>query len=391
MSRLRICLLTHYYPPEVGAPQMRLASLARGLSEQGHHVTVHTGFPNYPRGRVIAPYRNRLVRHELIDGIRVVRSVVLPTENRGFARRLLNHTAFAAGAVALQALAGRQDVVVAESPPLFLAAAAPPYARRAGARLVLHVADLWPESAVAVGALGASPLVGAAQRLARWCYRHADAIAVPTVGMVRRLEADPAAAGGVHRVVPHVDETRFAGAPPAARSGPLEVLYAGTVGLAHGIRTLLDAAELLGPAAASDATRRGLENVRFLGTVTPAAVADLYEHAEAGLVLLRDDPLFADALPTKLLECMAAARPAVVSAPGEAAELVRAAGAGVAVAPEDPRALAAALAGLRRRRGELAGMGARGRRLVLERFGRRRTLESWERVLAATRSRHGGT
>ena len=76
---MRALFLTHYFPPEVGAPQTRIAALARGLRERGDDVTVHTGFPNYPEGRILAPYRNRpLQRETLEDGTRVVRSAVEP-------------------------------------------------------------------------------------------------------------------------------------------------------------------------------------------------------------------------------------------------------------------------------------------------------------------------
>ena len=97
---MRVTILTHYYRPEVGAPQARLSELAARLAARGVEVTVHTGFPNYPDGRVKAPYRNRPWLEERDGGVRVVRSLVYPAANAGFARRLANHLAFAASAVA---------------------------------------------------------------------------------------------------------------------------------------------------------------------------------------------------------------------------------------------------------------------------------------------------
>src|SRR3954451_17355612 len=126
---VRAVFLTHYYPPEAGAPQLRIAALAGGLAGHGWDVCVHTGFPHYPVGRVLAPYRNRpLLRERGPGGEAIVRSAIYPTANRGFARRLLNHASLAASALATAPASGAADVVVAESPPLFTAAAGAVYA-----------------------------------------------------------------------------------------------------------------------------------------------------------------------------------------------------------------------------------------------------------------------
>ncbi|MGH2844683.1 MAG: glycosyltransferase, partial [Thermoleophilaceae bacterium] len=176
-------ILTHYYPPEVGAPQARLSTLARLLAERGVEVTVHTGFPHYPDGRIKPPHRNRPWAEERGGPVRVVRSLVYPAPNRGFAKRLANHLSFAASSVATSPRAGPADVVIAETPPLLVAAAGVAYARLKRAALVLNVSDRWPASAVELGALRDRRAIELAERLERWCYRNARAIAVPTAGL----------------------------------------------------------------------------------------------------------------------------------------------------------------------------------------------------------------
>ena len=148
---MRVVFLTHYFPPEKGAAQTRLAALAGGLQAAGLDVTVHTGFPHYPDGAVKDPYRNRAWLREP-GPVPVLRSAVCPVANRGIARRLLDHTGFAASALATAPLAGPADVVVVESPPLFTAAAGVLYARAKRAALVMNVADRWPATAVAASA-----------------------------------------------------------------------------------------------------------------------------------------------------------------------------------------------------------------------------------------------
>jgi hypothetical protein len=167
---MRVTLLTHYYPPEVGAPQARLSALARGLSRRGVEVTVHTGFPHYPDGVIQPPYRNRPWMVEEGSGVRVVRSVVYPAPNRGFGRRIANHAFFALSAVATARASGPTDAVIVETPPLLLAGSAIAYARAKGAALVVNVSDMWPDSAVALGTLRRPRLVSSARRLEHACY-----------------------------------------------------------------------------------------------------------------------------------------------------------------------------------------------------------------------------
>ncbi len=128
-SPLRVIFLTHYFPPEVGAPQSRLFELAGRLVASGHTVTVVTGFPNYPTGVVPADYRGRRIMEERLDGVRVLRTPVYATPNKGFVRRILNHLSFAFSSLFAAGRAGRADVIFVESPPLFIGLAALAYTR----------------------------------------------------------------------------------------------------------------------------------------------------------------------------------------------------------------------------------------------------------------------
>jgi colanic acid biosynthesis glycosyl transferase WcaI len=399
---VRVLFLTHYYPPELGAAPARIAALASGLAERGVQVIVHTGFPHYPSGAIPPPYRNRPVTSRREGPVQVVRSLVYPAPNRGFARRLADHTVFAAWALAASSAAGPLDVVVAESPPLFTAAAGIAYARLKRAALALNVSDLWPLSAVELGVLSAGgPPARAAEWLARLCYRDARLITAPTERIVATLRegVGSGSAAKVVHVPPAVDLERFASvAPLAPRSGapvPLRVLYAGTLGLAQGLDTLIEAAELAGPAVVElliagegpEGERlralvhaRGLDHVRLLGAVPAQEIPALYGSVDAGVVPLRDLPLFAGALPTKLFEVLAAGRPAILAAHGEAAQLLRDADAGVVVAPEDPSALADAFHRLHASPAEALLMGARGR-LYARRYDRPAVVGQWLELL----------
>src|SRR3954452_13678253 len=395
---MKVTLLTHYYPPEVGAPQARLTALARGLSRRGVEVTVHTGFPHYPDGVIPPPYRNRPWSTEDEGGVRVVRSAVYPAPNRGFGRRIVNHVSFALSALATSPASGPADAVIVETPPLLLAGSSITYARAKRAALVVNVSDMWPDSAVALGTLRRPRLVSAARSLEHACYRSAAAIVCPTRGIEAALGELDEASGKVHRIPPGVDPELFP-ASPQPRNGNFKVLYAGTVGMSQGVGTLMDAAEMLGEdaeieiviagdgAEGPELRRRlaegGLPNVRMLGRIPHERIPELYAEADAAVVLLRDRPLCEGALPTKMFEAMSAARPLVLSAAGEAATLVEEASCGVVVPPERPRELAAALSELARDRKRADRLGAAGRQAVLEAYSRERAVDRWYGLLSS--------
>lgn len=408
MRAVRAILLTQYFPPEVGAPQARIAALARGLAASGVETTVHTCFPHYPAGRIQPPYRNRPLATELSGDVRILRSAVYPAANRGFTRRLAGHLSFAASALATAPRAGPADVVVVETPPLFLAGAAIAYARAKRAALVVNVADLWPDSAIELGALDSPVAIGAARALERGAYRAAAAIACPTEGILAALARRPESAGKGVLLRPAVDLERFdPSASAEERNGagrlspPLRALYAGTIGMAHGLGTLLDAAEILAaepaggrldvtiagdgaeaPELRARLARHGPASVRMLGAVPSERIPSLYAGCDVAVVMLRDRPIFHGALPTKMLEAMAAGRPVVLAADGEAARLIERSEAGIVVPPEDPAALAAAFQSLAADPERRARLGAAGRRAVESEFGRTAWIERWRTLLA---------
>jgi glycosyltransferase involved in cell wall biosynthesis len=396
---MRLLFVTHYFHPEVGAPQTRILETARRLRARGHAVTVLTGMPHYPDGVVPDDYRRRLLVREDLDWISVVRTAGLAAPNRGFARRLADHATYAVTGVLASPLAGRAgaDAIIGETPPLFTAAAAVLIARARRTPLVLNVADLWPESAVQLGALENRAAIRAAEALERYAYRHAAMITVPTPGMRRTLLARGEPPEKVRHLPNAVDVERFP-VSPADTSTVLRVVYCGTVGMAQGVGTLIEAIRRLRgrggqielviagdgaerPALEALARSGGHDGVRFEGRIPRERVPGLLASADVTVLSLRDVPLFEDALPTKLLEYMAAGRPVVAAAAGEAAEVVAAAGAGLACRPEDPDDLARALETVAQDPEQRRAMGANGRRFVEERFSRAAFVERLEALV----------
>jgi hypothetical protein len=397
---MRVLFLSHYFPPEIGAAPARIAELAGALARRGAQVAVHTGHPHYPAGGIAPGYRNRLLSSEDHGAVRVLRSLVYPAANTGFSRRVLDHSVFAASSIATCPSSGPVDVLIAETPPLFTALAGVLYARVKRAALILNVSDLWPESAIELGALSNPAAIALSESLARYCYRHAAAITAPTEGIVRALSAMPQAAGKVRHIPPAVDLERFGqtGSVTPSSERPLRVLYAGTLGIAQSLHSAVTAAAIAGPeivelqiAGAGPEAQRlqsmvsemRLTNVRFHGAIASSGVPDLYGQVDAGLVCLRDLALFEGALPSKLFEVLAAGRAVVLAARGESARMIEEQGSGIALAPQDPHALAGAFRRLQADPLLTARMGERARSAAAP-YSRVHAVTRWSELIQQT-------
>lgn len=396
---MRTLVVTHYFPPEIGAPQARLSEMARVWAEGGDEVTVLTGMPNHPTGVVPPAYRGAVRRVEHVDGYRVVRTWLYATPNEGVARKTLGHLSFMVSAVLLGAgHVGRPDVAVVSSPTFFSIGAAWLIARLTRARLVVEIRDLWPAIFVELGVLTDRRLIRALEVLELAAYRAADEVVVVSEGFREDLIRRGVPARKVHTIRNGVDLERFRPTDPdtdtaATRArlgaGPDDVLvlYAGAHGLSHGLTSVADAAARLERegrrvrfafvgegAAKADLERHvaalGLTNVTLLPGVPRDEVPALLAAADICLVPLRDVPLFSTFIPSKIFEYLGAGKAVVGAVRGEAATILREAGA-VVVEPEDPDALAAAVAELADDPARRARMGAAGRAYVEARYDRR--------------------
>lgn len=387
---MRILYVSHYFPPEMGAPAGRVAGLARQWTAAGQEVHVLTGFPHHPTGIVPREYRAALRRgycRETFAGATVHRTWIYPAANKGKVRRSLNYLSFMlSAAVSGSVRVPRPDVVVATSPQLLCAAAGDLLARRFRAPLVMEVRDLWPESLVAVGVSGRrSPLVRNLERLARALYRGASHLVTITAAQREAIVRCGIAPERVS-VIPNGVDGAFLKEWPERGEGPFTVTYIGTLGMAHKLETLLEAAErlrdepgirfrIVGEGARREALEasakaRGLTQVEFVGQQPREEVPRWIAESDVCLVLLRRTPVFLTVVPSKMLEIMAVGRPMVLGVEGEARALLERAGAGIAIPPEDAGELAAAILRLRADAELRQRLGASGRAFVQQEYRR---------------------
>jgi len=364
---MRILFLSENFPPETNAAATRVYERACYWVEAGHDVTVMTCAPNFPEGRLFPGYRNRWRQIDTMSGIRVVRVKSFITPNEGIVLRTLDFLSFMVTAYVAALFEKRPDVVAATSPQFFAAVGG--WAVAASRRLpfVFELGDLWPASIIAVGAMKDNLLLRLMERLELFLYRRAAAIVALTGAFKRNLVSRGISADKIAVVLNGVDLPRYAPTPKDAKlaaqyglENSFTVGYVGTHGMAHGLDNVLSAAErlkndsrvrfmLAGPGAArdgliADARKRGLDNVVFVPPQPKSRMPAVWSLCHVALIHLRDDPVFAEVIPSKIFEAMAMGLPLLVAVPrGEATGIVEADGAGIVVAPENPAALADAV------------------------------------------------
>ena len=421
--RVKILYVSQYFPPEMGAPAARAAELAQHWAQSGHEVSVLTGFPNHPTGVVPAEWRgrlNRLTYHERISlnspaqpatgRIDVFRTWLWPLPNRKAHERMRNYASFCVSAALRGLFIPRPDVVIASSPQLLVGLSGWWISFARQLPFVFEVRDLWPESLTAVG-IGDenSTLHHALAAIAKFLYQRSNRIVVVTPAFKEhliRLWRVPAEKISV--VENGVETDLFAPAPPAANhalrqelaaEGKFLVCYIGTMGMAHGLETLLDAAYqlqqqnanvhflLVGEGAEKEriktlAQSRGLSNLRFLDQQPREKIPAFISASDACLVLLKKTDVFKTVIPTKMLEFMSCARPVILGVDGQARQIVEQAEAGIVIEPENACALVSAIQQLSANLELGTTLGQKGREYILQNFSRAHTAEKYIEVLA---------
>ena len=402
---MKILYVSQYFPPEMGAPAARAAELARHWVNDGNDVTVLTGFPNHPTGVVPPEYKKqfrRLVTREVWNGIRLVRTWLLPFPNRKPYERMLNYSSFCLSSALTGLFIRKPDVLIATSPQLLVALSGWWLGALRRVPFVFEVRDLWPESLAAVGVgEGSSPLNWVLGKIAGFLYKRSDHIVVVTKAFKTFLiENWKVPAEKISVVENGVETELFSPQPDAAAKkrelgleGKFLVCYVGTMGLAHGLETLIQAAEVLwkvnpqvqfllvGEGADKErieslARERGLANMTFLGQQPRETIPRFISASDACLVMLKKTDLFKTVIPTKMLEFMSCERPVILAVDGQAREIMEAGNAGIFVEPESAEQLVEAVQRLASDPGSRERLGRNGREHIVKHFSRQQT--AWD-------------
>jgi glycosyltransferase involved in cell wall biosynthesis len=359
---MRILYLTQWFEPEPNI--IKGLAFVHALQAAGHEVTVVTGFPNYPTGRIYPGYRLRWVQHEDIGGVRVTRLPLYPSHDTSTVRRSLTFLSFFVSLLAYCLLrAGRYDLAYVYHPPITVgfAAALAGCVRRLP--FVLDVQDLWPDTVSTTGLNGAALLARPLGWVCLFVYRRSALVIAQSAGMRGALAARgvPEAKLSTVRNWAASEEPAAPAPREAGADGRFTIVYAGNFGRAQGLATVIEAAailarkrqdieiRLIGDGVEDEELRaraRDVPGVSIETRVPAAEIEAILAGCDALLLHLRDEPLFRITIPSKTQAYLAAGRPIVAGVGGEAAALLRDARAALVVPPCDPVALSEAIAGM---------------------------------------------
>ncbi|WP_136514308.1 glycosyltransferase family 4 protein [Geomonas edaphica] len=359
---MRILILSQWFDPE---PTFKGMVFARELVRLGHDVEVLTGFPNYPGGKLYPGYRVRLLQRETVDGVSIIRVPLYPSHDGSAVRRIMNYLSFALSAAILGPfLVRRADVAYVYHPPATVAL--PAMALRLFRRIpfLYDVQDLWPDTLSATGMVNSRRILTCVDLFCRLTYRMASKVVVLSPGFRRMLLERGVPTGKLAMIYNWCDEAQIvstaAGDEAPELNGRFNVIFAGTMGKAQALDAVLEAAQLLKQRQPKvqfvlvgggiqvehlerEKKRMGLGNVLFLPRRPVSEIGSLLSRADALLVHLKDDPLFAITLPSKTQAYLAIGRPIIMAVRGDAADLVERAGAGIPCLPGNAQSIAEAV------------------------------------------------
>jgi glycosyltransferase involved in cell wall biosynthesis len=401
---MKILMLTQYFYPEVGATQTRIYEFARNLINHGHEVTVITEVPNHPIGIIHEQYQGRLFILEELDGIRIIRVWVWARQKKSFLNRILFYLSymvmsFFAGLY----FKGKYNIIFATSPPLFVGVSGYLLSIFRRGRFVLDVRDLWPAAATALGELSNRRIVRLAEKIEKILYKNADSIVAVTRGFCDFIEKRGGNRRKIHYIPNGTVVDLFMPQPPDLElkaslglEGKFIVTFAGTLGIAQGLWSIIHAAKLLrhydkiallfigdGPVKKNLielAQELKLTNTFFHPQVPITNITPYLNISDVLLVSLKNDVVFDTFIPSKMFDFMACGKPIILSVNGEARRIFEEAQAGIYVRPENFYELSNAIIELYENPELCCRCGESGRNYVIKNFSRQEQAQKLEKV-----------
>lgn len=391
---MNILVVTQYFWPE----NMRINDMVEGFQAKGHEVTVLTGFPNYPEGRVFESYQNDPQQFASYAGAWIVRIPMLPRGKRS-STLILNYLSFFISASLIGAYKLRRQrfdaIFVYAVSPIMAAIPAVVIGRLKKAPVFVWVLDLWPETLSAVGVLKNPKLLGLVGGLVSWIYNHTDYLLLQSRGFAANVKKYCTREIAPERLVyfPSWAEDDFSSKTDqpsdllARNDATFTIVFAGNLGEAQDFPAILEAAEslrsklpvrwvIVGDGRMSSwlyeqVKERQLDNVLLLGRHPLEKMPPLFAAADALLVSLRTNEVFANTIPGKVQAYLASGKPVIAMIDGEAARVIHEAKAGMACGSGDAEGLAnivRAMVAMPSEQREI--MGSAGRRYYLEHFAK---------------------
>ncbi len=374
MKILVIC--QHYYPEP-----FRITDICEEMAYRGHQVTVVTGTPNYPMGEIYPGYEKGRKSDEIINGVNVHRVKTAPRKTGTF-NRLRNYFSFARWSKKyVNKLSGDFDVVfVNQLSPVMMAEAGVKYKKKFGTKLVLYCLDLWPESLCVGNVKKGSLVYKVFKRISKRIYRSADKLLITSSTFKKYLKDNFSIEDDKIEYLPQYAESQFLTIGEKVQTDEFRVLFAGNLGLAQSVDTIIDSARLLkdenikfdivGDGSELDNLKeraKDLQNVVFHGRKPLEDMPGFYENADAMLVTLKKSSAISFTLPGKVQSYMASGRVVVGAIDGETQTVLNASQGGYCGEAENARLLAINIKNLKESN-QAVELGRKNREYYLKNF-----------------------
>ncbi len=403
MKKLNILFFTHYFPPESNAPANRTFEHCRKWVKDAN-VTVITNFPNHPDGKIFPGYKNRLIQRETIEGINVVRLWTFITPNEGFLLRTLNYIIYMFMAIIYGLFTRTKfDILIATTPQFFCALAGKFVAKIRRKKFILELRDLWPESIIAVGALTNKTVINILEKMELSLYRSADKIISVTNSFKNNLIERGIESSKIEVLFNGVTIDLFKNGKEISDQNLSQFLshgfivgYIGTIGMAHSLITLVDAAEklkgtdvkfvIVGSGAEKDKLKKEIEGRKllniYLAPLQPKSeIPSIIHKLDLFCVHLKKDDLFKTVIPSKLFEGMIMKKPILIGVEGESREIVEAANCGLPFEPENSDELVEKILQFHDQKNLTEIMGENGFDYVVRNFDREKIASKYYEIL----------
>ena len=404
---MKILFMAQCYAPEDVSAAVLITELATDLAKRGHHVTIVTGAPNYPQGRIFKGYHNSFFAVETLDDVRVIRTWSYISPSKNLWSRLLHYGTYSATAFYGGLFSGRPDVIVSYSPPLPLGLSAWLLSRIFRVPWVLQLEDLYPDAAVAAGVMTNKRVINFFVRMEKFLYRNSERISVISKNF-RQVLINKGVQNSKIETIPvwaDPDEVRPMEKQNAFRrkhglSDKFVVMYAGNIGVTSCLEDMLHAAKILREQKdiqfvivgegirkkelEAEMQTKQLTNILFLPFQPRETFPEMLAAADLSIVTLNANAAFSS-LPSKIFNVMASARPILaVTPPGsEIMQIVDEAGCGWNVPPQSPETLAVTILKLTTCEFELIQMGQNGRVCLEKNYSRNQCVDAYEKMLVA--------
>lgn len=342
---MRFLILTQYYPPETGAPQNRLSSLAEHLLKLGNEVTVITAVPNYPKMIIFPEFKGKLYSRKIENGVTVKRVWIFTKYSSSKFIRLLNYLSFCFTSFFAALVSSLNNtIIICESPPLFLGITAVIVSKLTGGVLVFNVSDLWPESVEKVGLLTNKTALKILYKVEKWIYRESDLLSGQTQGIVEELRKHKSSVkvfwlkNGID--TDYILNTRIDSEWRKKNNYSNDdfiIMYGGVIGFAQALHTILEAAAILknqtnikfiligdGPEKERLLTIKeelSLDNVHFIPNTPKEEMVSILNASDTSVIPLKNIEHFLGAIPSKIFEALAYRKPILLGVNGEARDL----------------------------------------------------------------------